>query len=152
MLEESLYIDKQLDALGFTKHEQAITKPTKTGKARHVPYTASQSKMSPEDIYDLIASAESIHPDDATKRWRELLDQENLDYVIHEMRHSFAYSIVNSVVINSNTGDGFSLKECMEILGHESIETTNKYIRHTKSYSKDKFDIESARKNKVKLA
>lgn len=152
MCEDSLYIDKQLDELGYGKHDQPKTKSTKTGNSRHIPYTASQSKMSAEEIYDLIESAEPIHPGEATKKWRELLDSKKLNYIIHEMRHSFAYSIVNSVIINSKTGDGFSLKECMEILGHESIETTNKYIRHTKNYSDNKFDIKTARKKKIKLA
>ncbi|MGH1469214.1 MAG: tyrosine-type recombinase/integrase [Bdellovibrionales bacterium] len=152
MCEDSLYIDKQLDELGYGKHDQPITKATKTGESRHIPYTASQSKMSAEEIYDLIESAEPIHPGEATKKWRKLLNGKKLNYVIHEMRHSFAYSIVNSVIINSKTGDGFSLKECMEILGHESIETTNKYIRHTKNYSENKFDIKTARKKKIKLA
>lgn len=146
MFEDNIFINKQLKYLDFKKSNPRITKPTKTGKSRHIPYDSSQSEMKPEDIYELISTAEPILPDDATKKWRATLDSMNMPYHIHELRHSFAYSIVNSIGGLANRQ--YSLKECMEILGHESIHTTNKYIKSRRPYSKNKFDISKIKNKK----
>ena len=62
-----------------------------------------------------------------------------MDFCIHELRHSYAHFLVKS--IGGKAERQFSLKDCMNILGHESIETTNRYIKSPVRYSKKKFDI-----------
>jgi integrase len=153
MKQNSLYIDEQLKLID--QHGQKVRKQTKNKRERHVPYSASPTSISKKEVSKIIREAPPIKPFTITKRWRLLLDSLKIKtpYTIHELRHTFAYNLVNNVYANTEEGKkNFSLKECMDILEHSNISTTNGYIQSSADYSMDDYVDEDEEKNVKKLA
>lgn len=125
---DNLYVKEQVSKVDYST-DSYILKPTKTGDPRRIPYDASRSGLTPQQLAQIIDGVPRISPNQLTKKWREKMRELGLEYDIHDCRHSFCRYVANN----------FPLKTAMEYTGHKSIETLNRYLQSRPEYSKERF-------------
>lgn len=128
---DNLHVKEQVWKVDYNT-DSYIFKPTKTGDPRRIPYKASQSKLTPQQIAKIIDGVPIISPNQLTKKWRAKMIALGLKYDIHDCRWSFCRYAVNA----------FPLKTAMEYTGHKSIETINGYLQSKTEHSKEKLSRE----------
>ncbi|MDP7320516.1 MAG: hypothetical protein QF441_07895 [Bacteriovoracaceae bacterium] len=114
LFKDNLFVKEQVKCIDYTNGVMTrIFKPTKTGETRRIPYKASISEISIKRIATIIDTFEFISPNQLTKKWRALMNELNLDYDIHDCKHSFCRNLFK--VKNHD------IKTTMEYSGHKEI-------------------------------
>lgn len=135
VLEDCLLVKRQIS--GITKSEE------KRGARSGIPrYANVKGKMkrsvphwfaTPDETFEWITSAFEnkylVHRDTLSKRWNAVMDALNMDYGIHDLRHTFTTNAVMR----------FTIAEVMLAAGHQNIETTMRYFHDSRKLSQKRF-------------
>jgi len=102
----------------------AILHDTKNGTARHtpIPNVIMGEVKKYREVGNTLLFPSTVNPNktfDYTKQWLRCLKNANIqNFRWHDMRHDTASTLAR---------DGKTLKEIAEVLGHKSLESTNRY-------------------------
>ncbi|MCB0368114.1 MAG: tyrosine-type recombinase/integrase [Bdellovibrionales bacterium] len=138
LFKDNLFVKEQVKCIDYTNGVMTrIFKPTKTGETRRIPYKASISEISIKRIATIIDTFEFISPNQLTKKWRVLMNELNLDYDIHDCRHSFCRNLFKI--------KNLDIKTAMEYSGHKELQSINGYLRSKSEFSEEKLNLRDFR-------
>lgn len=115
-----LHINKQLKQ--YTRDHELKLDTTKGRAARKVPYWYS----SPEEVYNLIQKMVVLCPDEYSRKFSEFCKSIELDFTVHDCRHTFITNAVNEKDVRLN--------EVRLAVGHTDLRVTSGYLRDNTEY------------------
>lgn len=118
-----LSIERQLEFL--PEPNKPLYGPLKGREFRKVPHWIIETS----ETYNLIEKIQLMHPDSLTDNWNKIMELLNLEYTIHDIRHTWITKMMR--LQNS--------RDVQLAAGHKNITTTMKYSHDDRSMEDEVF-------------
>lgn len=116
-----LSIERQLESIPF----KPVYSPPKGKKSRKVPHWVTKAA----NTYELISNIILMHPDTLTDKWNSLMHTIDMEYDIHDLRHTW---ITNMARIHN-------IRDVQMAAGHKNSQTTMGYLHDDRELNEELF-------------